>query len=182
MRWRCGFDFDDAGRTDLRLPARRSRRRRLGRACRVPLVGATSNCDGQAVSVPLRSGSRCRCGSAGRATQAKCLNERVGRCVVPIGRHSLMNGVTVRSVAPEDIRSFAGQLSTLFGATAAIDRWSRTVVRENLVAAGLPPDVDVDVSSYLASVRGVVSSDQRFVEMVAALGGRLSQAADNMGS
>ena len=91
--------------------------------------------------------------------------------MVPIGRHSLMNGVTVRSAAPEVIESFIGQLSTLFGATAAIERWSRTVVRENLVSAGLPPELDVDVSSYLASVRGVASSDQRFAEMVAALGG-----------
>lgn len=118
--------------------------------------------------VALQSGSRWSvwfCGSC--ATKARSLNERVGRCVVPIGRHSLMNGITVRSAAPENIASFAGRLSTLFGATAAIQDWSRLVVRENLVAAGQPHDVDVDVSSYLASVRGVAASDQRFGEMVA---------------
>jgi hypothetical protein len=122
--------------------------------------------------VLLQSGSRWSvwfCGPC--ATQAKSLNDRVGRCVVPIGRHSLMNCVTVRSAAPEDIRSFAGELSTLFGATGAVEQWSRSVVRENLVAAGRPQDVDVDVASYLAWVRGVASSDQRFAEMVAALGG-----------
>lgn len=120
--------------------------------------------------VLLQSGSRWSvwfCGPC--ATQANTLNERAGRCVVPIGRHSLMNGVTVRNASPEEIESFAGRLSTLFEATAAIQQWSRTVVRENLVAAGQPHDVDLDASSYLASVRDAVSSDQRFVEMVASL-------------
>jgi len=84
-------------------------------------------------------------------------------------KHSLMNEVTVRSVSPEDIASFAGRVSTLFGATDAIQQWSRTVVWENLVAAGQPHGVDLDVSSYLASVRGAASSDQRFAEMVASL-------------
>jgi len=102
-------------------------------------------------------------------TQARSLNERMGRCVVPIGRHSLMNRITVRSAAPADIEAFAGRLSTLFDATGAIRQWSRTVVRENLVAAGRPHEVDVDVESYLASVRGVASSDQRFAEMMSSL-------------
>ena len=60
-------------------------------------------------------------------------------------------------------------MSTLFDAPAAIQQWSRTVVRENLVAAGHPYDVDLEVASYLASVRGAASSDQRFAEMVASL-------------
>jgi len=120
--------------------------------------------------VPLRSGSRwsvwfCEPCKA----QARSLNERVGRCVVPVGRHSLMNGVTVRSASPADIESFAGQMSTLFDTTGAIQRWSRTVVQENLVAAGQPHDVDLDLASYLASVCGVASSDQRFAEMVSSL-------------
>ena len=120
--------------------------------------------------VPLQSGSRWSvwfCGPC--ATQAKTLNERAGRCVVPIGRHSLMNGVTARSASSEDIESFAGRVSTLFEATAAIQHWARTVVRENLVAAGRPHDVDLDLSSYLASVRGAASSEERFAEMVASL-------------
>ena len=89
--------------------------------------------------------------------------------MVPVGRHSLINGVTARSPSSEDIESFAGQLSTLFDSTDAIQQWSRRVVRENLVAAGQPHDVDVHVASYLASVRDAASSDQRFAEMVASL-------------
>ena len=80
-----------------------------------------------------------------------------------------MNGVAVRSASPEDVEAFAGQMSTLFDATGAIQRSSRTIVRENLVAAGRPPDVDLDVASYLASVGGVASSDQRFAELVSSL-------------
>jgi hypothetical protein len=120
--------------------------------------------------VPLQSGSRWSVWFCGPCkTQARGLNERVGRCVVSIGRNSLMNGVTARSPSSEDIESFAGQLSTLFDSTDAIQQWSRRVVRENLVAAGQPHDVDVDVASYLASVRGAASSDQRFAEMMASL-------------
>lgn len=120
--------------------------------------------------VALDSGSRwsvwfCRpC-----ATQARGLNEQVGRCVVPIGRHSLMNGVTARSASSEDIASFGSQMSIILDAAAATERWSRTVVRENVVAVGQPHHVDLDVSSYLASVRGVASSEERFAEMVASL-------------
>lgn len=120
--------------------------------------------------VALRSGSRWSvwfCGPC--ATQARRLNERVGRCVVPIGRHSLMNGISVQSAEPEDIEAFAGLMSNLFDATGAVQKWSRTVVRENLVAAGLPADLDLDVASYLASVHGAASPEQRFAEMVASL-------------
>lgn len=120
--------------------------------------------------VPLRSGSRWSvwfCEPC--ATQAKRLNERVGRCVLPIGRHSLMNGVPARGGSAEDIESFAGQLSDLFDAMAVIGQWARTVVRENLVAAGQPGDIDMDLSIYLASVHSSATSALRFAEMVARL-------------
>jgi hypothetical protein len=52
---------------------------------------------------------------------------------------------------------------------AAIGEWARTVVRENLVAAGQLHDVDVDLSDYLASVHSSATSEVRFAEMVAHL-------------
>ena len=89
--------------------------------------------------------------------------------MVPIGRHSLMNGVTARGGSPVEVESFAGQLSNLFDVMAAIGRWARMVVRENLVAAGQPCDVDMDLSTYLASVHSSATSELRFAEMVAHL-------------
>ena len=120
--------------------------------------------------VPLRSGSRWSvwfCGPC--ATQANRLNERVGRCVVPIGRHSLMNGVSARSDSSEEIDFLAAQLPKLFDAMDAVGQWSRIVVRENLAVAGQPHDVDMDLSTYLASVHTSATSEQRFAEMVAHL-------------
>ena len=120
--------------------------------------------------VPRRSGSKWSvwfCGPC--ATQAKRLNERVGRCVAPIGRHSLMNGVSARNDLSEEIEFLAVQLRMLFDAIDAIERWARIVVRENLVAAGQPHDVDVELSFYLASVHSHATSEQRFAEMVAHL-------------
>ncbi len=52
---------------------------------------------------------------------------------------------------------------------AAIGQWAGAVVRENLVAAGQPHDVDVDLSDYLASVHASATSELRFAEMVAHL-------------
>ena len=117
--------------------------------------------------VPLRSGSRWSvwfCGPC--AKQASSLNERVGRCVVPIGRHSLMNGVSASNDSTEEIEFLAAQLPLLFDAMTVIERWARRVVRENLVAAGQPHDVDMDLSSYLASVHACATSEQRFAAMV----------------
>lgn len=120
--------------------------------------------------VPLRSGSRWAvwfCQPC--VTLARSLNERAGRCVVPIGPHSLMNGVTARAGAPEDIESFAGHLPNLLDAMAAVGLWARVVVGENLVAAGQPQDVDMNLSTYLASVHSSATSELRFAEMVAHL-------------
>jgi hypothetical protein len=120
--------------------------------------------------VPLRSGSRWSAWFCEPCLRlARTLNERVGRCVVPIGRHSLMNGVSGHNRSSEEIEFFAGRLSNLFEAMAAIRPWARTVVRENLVAAGQPDDVDLDLSTYLASVYAFSTSEVRFAEMVAHL-------------
>ena len=80
-----------------------------------------------------------------------------------------MNGVSARNDSPEEIEFLAVRLPTLFDAMDAIERWARIVVRENLVAAGQPHRVDVDLSIYLASVHSHATSEQRFAEMVAHL-------------
>ena len=80
-----------------------------------------------------------------------------------------MNGVSARNDSTEEIEFLADQLPLLFDAMAVIERWARRVVRENLVAAGQPHDVDMGLSSYLASVHACATPEQRFAEMVAYL-------------
>jgi len=64
--------------------------------------------------------------------RVRALNETAGRCVVPIGRHSLMNSVNIEG------RSLSGadQLLTFISATTSVEEWGRKTVLGNLVALG----------------------------------------------
>ena len=78
-----------------------------------------------------------------------------------------MNGVSARNDSHEEIEFLVGELPILFDAMGAIARWARTVVRDNLVVAGHPHDVNLDLSTYLAWVHASATSEDRFAEMVA---------------
>jgi hypothetical protein len=78
-----------------------------------------------------------------------------------------MSGVAIRGTDGDELGRFVHRMSGLFTAQKVTRRWARTVVRANLVSAGLVPDADNDVTSYLAAVRGVVEQEQRFNEMMA---------------
>lgn len=84
------------------------------------------------------------------------LNRAVGRVVVPIGRHSLMNGVGLPgpwTATPAAVEMFTRASIGLFDRIEALGRYARSVVERNVVALGLPPDTDVHVGEYLAAVR-----------------------------
>lgn len=105
--------------------------------------------------------------------RVRALNQRSGRCVVPIGRHSLMNGVSFDPGADESSRAFADQLKTLFDAMGGTEGWARAVVCLNLGAAGLPSDDDIGLDSYLDTVARLAPvKEQRFNEMVDSLSAR----------
>lgn len=100
------------------------------------------------------------------------LNRRYGRCVVPIGRHSLMNGVFFDPAADDAARAFADQLTTLFAEMGGTEAWRRTAVQLNLAAAGLPASDNIELDTYLAAVAALPSvREQRFTEMVESLSG-----------
>jgi hypothetical protein len=86
---------------------------------------------------PIRSGSRwspffcedCK-------PRIRELNERVGFALVPIGRHSIMNGVFFTAETPPAL--IVGATRFLFARIDDLRTWRREVVRENLERLGLP--------------------------------------------
>lgn len=122
----------------------------------------------------LQSGSRWSVWFCGECKpRITALNQRSGRCVVPIGRHSLMNGVFFDRGANGGVRAFADQLTTLFAEMGGTEGWARAAVRLNLAAAGLPVDEDIDLGTYLAAVAASPSvRKQRFTQMIESLSRR----------
>jgi hypothetical protein len=89
--------------------------------------------------------------------RVKDLNESAGRCVVPIGPHSIMNGVFLRANrahAPEAFDAFADQLLTFFRESGGIEAWSRAVTRRNLTLLGLDTQGPIPLSTYLVAAQG----------------------------
>jgi hypothetical protein len=99
----------------------------------------------------LPSGSRWSvwfCDSCRR--RVRKLNDLAGRCVVPIGRHSLMNGVTVSTDRGEAaLAASCDQLISFLQSTQGISAWGRGVVRSNLEALYGPGGGDVRLARYL---------------------------------
>jgi hypothetical protein len=108
--------------------------------------------------------------------RVKGLNAAAGRCVVPIGRHSLMNGVFYQpseaGLNPAALGAFSDQLHTFFGAVDATEAWRRRVVRANLAAINLGEALSVPVSHYCRRVRAAgLSKEAAFAALVAAAKG-----------
>jgi len=101
------------------------------------------------------------------------LNTGAGRCVVPIGRHSLMNGVFYKpaesGVNPVALSAFSDQLFTFFGAVDATGAWRRRVVLANLAAINLGEALSVPVDHYCRRVRAAgLSKEAAFAALAAA--------------
>ena len=62
------------------------------------------------------------------------LNKQFGKCIVPIGRDSLMNGVGVAGSAtnPSKIADFVVKFRGLIAAQDHLSKWARRIVAENL--------------------------------------------------
>ena len=123
-------------------------------------------------AVEIRSGSKWAtffCGPCARRISR--LNRSVGRCVIPIGRHSLMN----RVIAPEpldevSVIAFADQLGGFFKSVTFIHDWSSIVVLENLERTGYPKGADAPLSEYLdRSRKHAPSPSEAFESLVRAV-------------
>jgi hypothetical protein len=94
----------------------------------------------------------------------RALNRALGRCAIPVGRHSLMNAVGLSSdeADPVVIERFPAKLTGFFAAVGQVEEWRRTVVRENLAALGFPPGQEVRLSDYLNAGRRRIDKQQAF--------------------
>lgn len=123
--------------------------------------------------VPLRSGSRWAvwfCGAC--KEQVGLLNGRYGRCIVPIGRHSvhsghLLSGEQARS--PVEREAFVSTMQALGSVHEVLGVWVREAVRRNLRDVGLATGRSVPLDTYWTAVRLQVDPDDRFREMCAYL-------------
>jgi hypothetical protein len=84
------------------------------------------------------------------------LRAESGRPVVPIGRHSLMNGNALALTPPPDdaaVDVFADRLISMSERIYRLAEWAHTVVGSNLAAIGRSDDASVPIAEYLDAVR-----------------------------
>ena len=109
--------------------------------------------------VPLRSGSRWSVWlCAGCKPRAIELNGRVGRPIVPLGRHSMMHGIgmsgPVKEDESEEIAAFCAAANGLFEAINLLHEWARLRIAFNVERLGFDPGVAVPLPEYLARIDG----------------------------
>ena len=82
------------------------------------------------------------------------LNHRFGCCVIPIGRHSIMNGVfysAERVRAGVSAQEFADEIMDFVEKHDGLLGWRRRQVLANLAACGLDGQAAVPLAEYLAA-------------------------------
>jgi hypothetical protein len=106
------------------------------------------------------------------------LNDSVGGCLIPIGRHSLMNGVgvTARGVDPagEEERlaiagAFHGKLMGLFGAMEHLHAFAQARRREIANELGFPSEEDIGLPVWLESMAAAAAREGSTVDGAACL-------------
>lgn len=138
-------------------------------------------------AVPLRSGSRWSvwfCDDC--KLQVGLLNGRHGRCVIPIGRHSVHAGHLLTGEAlqhPGEVVAFADTMVALFTVMGWLDDWVGIAVARNFDAARLDPArQEVTLPVYLAALASHPPvKDERFRELLAYLQERARSSAHGDG-
>lgn len=119
-----------------------------------PTPAELCRCCGQEL---LQSGSRWSVWFCSECKgRVRTLNERAGTCVIPIGRHSMMNGVFIPGGRiPEfvEIEGFTLKVRGLSWEMERLAEWAAEIVRRNCVAGGLIGRALVPLSEYLEVLR-----------------------------
>jgi hypothetical protein len=100
------------------------------------------------------------------------LNQAAGRCVIPIGRHSLMNNVAARTTQLQSkvaVVAYVDQLRSLFVNMEDLYTWASTVVQRNLAALNLDAEADGALSDYLDEIKGSSLTQAAAFETLAAV-------------
>jgi hypothetical protein len=98
------------------------------------------------------------------------LNHRAGRCVIPVGRHTLMNGVFYRAgdhdMTTAEAIAFHDQVTTFFNHADATGRSRGQQAARNIDAIGLAGEGNVALRTHLRLVRRFgLSKQDAFKEM-----------------
>ena len=87
--------------------------------------------------------------------QIVSLNKRCGVTVIPIGRHSVMNGVFMDNTVQrneKEVARFCTKLNRVFSKIDRACMWKKHIVSENIKKAGFTDGLDVEVEDYLQKV------------------------------
>ena len=114
----------------------------------------------------LRSGSRWSvwfCESCNKRVRE--FNQAMGVSLIPIGRHSLMNGIGLElgpTVSKIKIKETIDDFHQLGARIDYLERWRRIVKSHNWRSARLDPEQDISLIKYLSSVKGL-SREEAFL-------------------
>ena len=123
----------------------------------------------------LRSGSRWSvwfCDSC--KEQVRVLHQRYRRYLIPIGRHSMMNGFGLAGSEAQDqvaVTQFVLRISGLVDRINLLKSWASTIVAENVRRCGFKEGTDVPLLEYLdALVRHPVDKADVFARLIIQFG------------
>jgi hypothetical protein len=95
-------------------------------------------------------------------------NNRVGRCVIPIGRHSIMNGVSLRGADTADRQRVKVFTEDLVRSTSSIDQvWEhhRTHLTRVVVSLRAPPGA-IPLAVYIEHARSPSANAEAFAALL----------------
>jgi hypothetical protein len=129
--------------------------------------------------VLLRSGSRWSVWFCRQCKEAVVvLNRSAGRCLIPVGRHSLMNGVAANAAqlcSDLGAIAFTDQLMTFFMTMDGLETWASTIVQRNLTSLGFDIERDSRLADYLDAVKSSsLSPTTAFEALVSAARGHVT--------
>lgn len=105
---------------------------------------------------------------------ARGVNEDFGSCVVPVGWHTIVNGVFANSrmcSTPEGARAFSDQMSAFFRESGSVWEWGLDVIERHWKRANLPDGGAVSVDEYLCAIGAKsVSKNDCFKKLAIARG------------
>ena len=90
--------------------------------------------------------------------RVRTMNAEIGQALVPIGRHTIMNGVGLQA-SPKPTRAemeaFVARCGTMIDRIYRLDDWAHEVVHDNLVTIGRDDAHSVAIAEYLEAVRNL---------------------------
>ena len=87
--------------------------------------------------------------------RVRALNVRYQRCLIPIGRHSVMNGFAVRgrdAQVPAAVEQFVLCAEALQDRTGLLNHWAAAIVAETARTRGFQEGEDVPLLDYLKAL------------------------------